>query len=182
MAATVGLREVRVADLRVFFAQQLDDGANEMAAFTLDDPEDWEAFQAHWGKILEGGRVVIRTVLAGNLIAGYILSHDWFGKPEVSYWIGRSFWGKGVATQALEGLLDLVQDRPLFARVVKDNIASIRVLEKCGFIVCGEDKGFSNARGREVEEYVYKLDVAEAESADSTAETDSVDSEESAES
>ncbi len=81
-----------------------------------------------------------------------------FGKPEVSYWIGKPYWGKGVATRALSAFLFHVKVRPLYARVAKDNIASLRVLEKCGFARIGEDKGFANARGEEVEEFILRLD------------------------
>jgi RimJ/RimL family protein N-acetyltransferase len=82
------------------------------------------------------------------------LVHSWFGEPEISYWLGKDYWGKGVATAALSAFLDHVEMRPLYARVAKDNLASQRVLEKCGFTVDGEDKGFSNARGVEVEEVI----------------------------
>lgn len=40
----------------------------------------------------------------------------------------------------------------------KDNLASIRVLEKCGFERDDEDKGYSHARGKEVEEFILKLE------------------------
>ena len=52
--------------------------------------------------------------------------------------------------------------RPMYARVVKDNIASLRVLEKCGFTICGEGKGFAYARGEEVEEFILRLKASEA--------------------
>ena len=42
--------------------------------------------------------------------------------------------------------------------VAKDNIGSNRVLEKCGFKIIGEVKGFANGRGKETEEYLTKLD------------------------
>jgi RimJ/RimL family protein N-acetyltransferase len=58
----------------------------------------------------------------------------------------------------LKEFLRLEQTRPLTAVVAKDNIASLRVLEKCGFTIIGEDKEFSNARGVEVEELVLRLD------------------------
>ena len=87
-------------------------------------------------------------------MAGYILNFEQFGKPAVAYWIGKPYWGKGVATRALSAFLGYVKVRPLYARAVKDNVASLRVLEKCGFTVCGEDKGFSDARGQEVEECI----------------------------
>ena len=69
---------------------------------------------------------------------------------------------KGVATRALSEFLGHVQVRPMYARVVKDNIASLRVLEKCGFTICGEGKGFAYARGEEVEEFILRLKASEA--------------------
>jgi RimJ/RimL family protein N-acetyltransferase len=45
----------------------------------------------------------------------------------------------------------------MYARVAKDNLASRRVLEKCGFTVIGEDKGFANARGQEIDELLLEL-------------------------
>ena len=90
-------------------------------------------------------------------MAGHVLSFEQFGEPEVSYWIGKEHWGKGLATEALSRFLSCVKTRPLYARAAKDNTASIRVLKKCGFKICGEDKGFSNARGEEVEEFILQL-------------------------
>ena len=93
-------------------------------------------------------------------VAGSVLNYEdeEFGKPEVSYWIGKPYWGKGVATRALSAFLLHVTVRPLYARAVKDNIAPLRVLEKCGFTRIGEGKGFSDARGEEVEEIILRLD------------------------
>ena len=79
--------------------------------------------------------------------------------PEVTYWLGKSYWGQGIATQALTAFLDMVQVRPIFARVAKDNPASRRVLEKCGFTVCGEGRGYANARGTEIEELILRQDA-----------------------
>jgi len=79
------------------------------------------------------------------------------GKREVSYWIGKAYWGQGIATQALEAYLGLVKDRPIYGRAAKDDAASVRVMTKCGFVILWEDKGFANARGEEVTEYVVCL-------------------------
>jgi RimJ/RimL family protein N-acetyltransferase len=157
------LRDVLEDDLPVFFEQQLDPDANYMAAFTTKDPADREAFTAHWTKILGDETITIKTILFKRHVAGHILSHAWFGEPEVSYWIGKEYWGKGIATAALSEFLGQVKARPLYARAAKDNIASVRVLEKCGFTITGEDKGFSNARGEEVEEFILRLGAAESD-------------------
>lgn len=156
----MNLRPVVEADLPIFFAQQLDPDANHMAAFTAKDPTDRAAFDAHWAKILANEAIVNRTVLLGGQVVGHVSSFEQFGEREVSYWIGREFWGKGVATQALAALLAQVETRPLFARAAKDNLASQRVLQKCGFTIIGEDNGFANARGTETEEFILRLDAA----------------------
>ncbi len=160
MTHNVFLRNVTDSDLPIFFEQQLDKDANFMAAFTAKDPTDRAAFMAHWAKILADPGITIRTILVEGQVAGHVLVHGWFGEPEVSYWIGKAFWGKGVASQALAQFLDIVTARPLYARVAKDNLASLRVLEKCGFMISGEDKGFANARGMEVEEFILNLPEA----------------------
>ena len=71
------------------------------------------------------------------------------GGFEVGYWYGRPFWGRGFATEALEGLLEQARDLgPLQSGYFEDNPASGRVLEKSGFAHTGEvELLFSMARG-----------------------------------
>lgn len=83
-----------------------------------------------------------------------MVSFQQSGETEVGYWIGKEYWGKGIATQALSDFLGHVETRLLYAHVAKHNIASLRVLQKCGFTVCGEDKGPYGATGEEVEELI----------------------------
>jgi RimJ/RimL family protein N-acetyltransferase len=151
------LRDTTEDDLPIFFEQQLDSDANYMAAFTAKDPTDKDAFTARWAKILGDDTKINKTILLDEQVAGYVACFEQFGEPEVSYWIGKEYWGRGLATKALSDFLGYAKVRPLYARVAKDNIASIRVLEKCGFTISGEGKGFSNARGEEVEEFILKL-------------------------
>jgi RimJ/RimL family protein N-acetyltransferase len=152
------LREVTEDDLAIFFAQQQDPAANWMAAFTARDPTDWAAFAAKWAKILDD-RTLAKTILCDGQVAGSVSRFvaPWSGQHEVTYWVGREYWGRGVATRALAGFVGLVAVRPLYARAAWDNVASIRVLEKCGFVPIGRDRGFANARGAEVEEVVLEL-------------------------
>ena len=145
------LRDVMMSDLPIFFDHQLDSDANRMAAFTARDPADRDAFMAHWTTILGDETITKKTILFDGQVAGSVLSFEQFGQPAVAYWIGKQYWGKGVATRALSAFLGHVKVRPLYARAAKDNLASLRVLKKCGFMICGQDKGFSNARGQEVE-------------------------------
>ena len=159
MTHNLQLRDVQPDDLETFFQYQLDPDALYMAAFTWKDPADRDAFNARWEKILADKTILIQTILYEGQVAGSVSSYRWGGEPEVTYWLGREFWGKGIATWALGELLEIDRSRPMYARVAKDNLASLRVLQKCGFVIQGEDKGFANARGKEVEEYILVLNV-----------------------
>ena len=158
MSDKLVLRNVVDADLPNFFKNQLDQEANYMAAFTARDPTDQEAFMAHWHRILADKTCIIQTIIFNGQVAGSVSSYEEEGKPEVTYWIGKDYWGKGIATWALkEFLAQKNQIRPIYARVAKDNLGSRRVLEKCGFKITGESKGFANARGQEIEEFLLEL-------------------------
>jgi RimJ/RimL family protein N-acetyltransferase len=154
------LRDVEDADLPVLFEQQLDPEANRMAAFTATDPADRDAFAAKWVRIRADETVTIRTIVVDGSVAGSVLlwRDEELDGPEVSYWIGKEYWGRGVATAALTELVRLIETRPLYGRAARDNAASIRVLEKCGFVPVGEDRGYANARGKEIAEVVLRLD------------------------
>ena len=156
--ASIVLREVLTSDLPIFFEQQLDPEANWMAAFTRKDPADRDAFMAHWARILKDETCTTQTILFNGHVAGSVSSYiDEDEHLEITYWIGKPYWGKGVATGALSAFLEHSKMCPLYARAAKDNVGSLRVLEKCGFRRIGEDRGFSEARGQEVEEFLLCL-------------------------
>src|SRR6266508_5566809 len=158
MSNELVLRNLANDDLPIFFEYQLDQEANHMAAFTAKDPTNLEAFMAHWHRILADETVIIQTILFNGQVAGSVSSYEEEGKPEVTYWLGKAYWGKGIATWALaEFLAHHNKTRPIYARVAKDNLGSRRVLEKCGFTIIGESKGFANARGQEIEELLLEL-------------------------
>jgi RimJ/RimL family protein N-acetyltransferase len=126
----VHLRAVVDEDLPSFFEQQREPEAIRMAAFPA---RDRPAFDAHWAKIRADETAVIRTVVVDGEVAGNMVC---FGPPDerqVGYWLGRGFWGRGVASRALAAFLGQFTERPLHAHVAKHNTGSIRVLEKCGF-------------------------------------------------
>ena len=141
----VVLHDVTEGDLAIFFEHQRDPVANRMADFP---PRDRDAFGAHWIKILADESVTTKTILFDGPVAGNVVSFEQDGEREVGYWIGREYWGRGVAMKALSVFLSRVEvSRPLNAGVAKHNIASRRVLEKCGFTVVGEKD----------EEYILRL-------------------------
>ncbi|HMB22627.1 MAG: GNAT family N-acetyltransferase [Chloroflexota bacterium] len=156
MANHVQLRDVNEADLPIFYEQQLDIEASRMAALPS---RGREAFMSHWIRILGNNSVLVKTILFDGAVAGNIVCFDQLGEREVGYWLGKEYWGKGIATQALAEFLHYIETRPLYAHVAKHNIASRRVLEKCGFKVSGEDSFFSQAFNKNIEEYILILDT-----------------------
>ena len=152
------LREVRDEDLAVMFKQWADPVAARMAAFTAPGHMDRDAFERRWSRLRADETVINRVIVVDGEVAGTIGS---WGEPdarEVTYWIGRSYWGKGIATCALNAFLTVDASRPLNARIAYDNVASQRVLEKCGFRVIATERGFAEARSREIEEVVLRLE------------------------
>lgn len=157
MMPNISLRQVTDSDLPIFYEQQRDPAAVHMAAFTAANPEDRAAFNDHWARILADDNNLIRTIVVEGQVAGSVSSYvDELG-PEVTYWLGRDFWGRGVATVALAAFLKEQRTRPLFARAAADNAASLRVLQKCGFVITGQEQGYANARQQVIDEYVLEL-------------------------
>lgn len=155
----VTLREVRDTDLPIFFAQMQDPEAVRMAAFTHEDPSDHAHFQAHWARIRGNPDVLNRTVVSSDSdeVLGHAAVYGPSDDREVTYWIGRDHWGRGVATAALRELLALAPERPLHARAAADNLGSLQVLKKCGFVPTGTDRGFAHGRGEETDEVILTL-------------------------
>ena len=152
------LREMRDQDLPLLFEQWADPVAVHMAAFTAPDHMERDAFERRWSRLRADETVLNRVIVVDDDVAGTIGSWGDPGEREVTYWIGRSFWGRGIATAALKAFLTVDRSRPLRARVASDNIASRRVLEKCGFRVIATERNVAEARSAEIEELVLRLD------------------------
>ncbi|PWV48338.1 GNAT family N-acetyltransferase [Chitinophaga sp. S165] len=154
----VKFRKTQQSDLEFFFQFQLDKEAIYLAAFTPKDPTNKEAYFEKYTRHLNDPTINMQTILVDETIAGSIAKFVMEGDAEITYWIDKKFWGQGIATTALKYLLTVESARPIFGRVAFDNFGSQKVLEKCGFIRIGEDRGFANARGAEIEEFIYKLE------------------------
>jgi RimJ/RimL family protein N-acetyltransferase len=146
----IQLREVLTDDLEIFFEDQRDPVAAQMAAFASRERDE---FMAHWTKILGMETVIARTILFEGQIVGNVVCFEESGQWLIGYWIGKRFWGNGIATKALATFLKQVEQRPLHAYVWKRNVGSVRVLEKCGFTLSMETDGG--------EELVYTLPEVE---------------------
>jgi RimJ/RimL family protein N-acetyltransferase len=153
----VSLRDVEPADLPIFYEHQTDDVAVRMAAFGRRPPATLQAHRRRWNKILRNRAVRAQTILSQNRVAGHLLAFEMFGKPSVAYWLGRKYWGKGIATEALVQFLRTLPERPIFARVAGDNLGSIHVLRKAGFVQVGRERSFARARGVVLDDLIFRL-------------------------
>lgn len=155
---SVSLRAVEPGDLPIFFEHQLDPEATRLAAFPS---RNLEAFMTHWTtRILGNPDAAIRTILYEGAVAGNIGAWTEAETRErlICYWLGREFWGRGIATAAVAQFLPSETARPLTARVARHNHGSMRVLEKSGFRRTGED-AFTLPDVTASGEFIYMLSV-----------------------
>jgi RimJ/RimL family protein N-acetyltransferase len=150
------LRPVEDEDLDVFFEHGRDSEAVFMAAFSSSDPHDRVAFDQHWARIRGNPEIRVRTIVRDGVAVGNVASFMRGLAREVTYWIGRGWWGQGIATAALRAFL-VETGRPVFGRTAFDNVGSQRVLQKCGFVEVGRETGYAAARGQAIEEIVWAL-------------------------
>lgn len=78
---------------------------------------------------------------------------------EIGYWLAEPFWGKGIATGAVAAIVPLAFEYfdiiRLQAGVFASNPASMRVLEKCGFVREAVHKNAVTKNGVVMDEVVY---------------------------
>lgn len=153
----ITIRKTELSDLDTLFQFQLDKEGGFMAAFMPKDPTDKSSYINKHTQLLKDPTVNNHSIIRETVVVGSIAKFIMEGDAEITYWIDRKFWGQGIATKALQDFLQIELTRPLFGRVAFDNFGSQKVLEKCGFVKIGEDKGFANARQAEVTEFIYKL-------------------------
>ncbi len=156
--AEIALRELEDADLDALFDQMRDPESVHMAAFTARDPNDRAAFDAHIARIRSAPDTTVLAITRDGHFVGTIGSFTIEGDREITYWIDRSAWGQGIATQALTLFLQSEQTRPLHAQAATDNIGSLRVLQKAGFRPTGTEVAYANARSTEIEETLLHLE------------------------
>lgn len=169
----VRLRPVTPDDLPLLFEFQLDPEANRMA---VANPRSRDDFDTHWAHVLRNPGVTARAIVIDahstehtdahsdapsphtETLVGTISCFPLDGLPSVGYWIARAHWGRGIATRALQLLLEEVTTRPLHARAARDNAASIRVLEHGGFRITGHHHAPATDRFPACEEALLVLD------------------------
>jgi RimJ/RimL family protein N-acetyltransferase len=139
------------------FEIQRDDDAQHLAAFVDKTARDREAYIEKFRRILMNAETTSKAVEIDGEVVGSAAVFPIEGDIELTYWIRKDMWGRGMATAAVAALLEEVTARPLHARVVEDNIGSARVLERNGFLLIGSEESFAEGRQATVTELIYKL-------------------------
>ena len=119
---------------------------------------DRSAFLKRMARVQADASVLHRVIDVDGAIAGTIASFRIDDQLEVTYWVDRAQWGRGIASEALQILVAETRERPLYARSASDNLGSLRVLEKAGFRRIGVNRDFAPGRGEEIEETILRLD------------------------
>ncbi|MBS0197356.1 MAG: GNAT family N-acetyltransferase [Planctomycetes bacterium] len=141
-APDLRLRPTAPADLPTLYEFQSDPQSNTMAG---TKPRTRDAFFAVWERIFTDPAVNSRIIEIqsdrGVEIVGGISCFQADGHNCVGYWIARPYWGRGFASRALALFLAEEPRRPLHATIARNNAASRRILEKCGFRCVGSRTG-----------------------------------------
>jgi RimJ/RimL family protein N-acetyltransferase len=150
------LRDVIDSDYATFFALLGDEASARMAAFGTKDASAND-LAARWKRSLANGATSHKAIVVDGDVVGFIATFFLERDLQVTYWVARSHWGRGIATAALTQFLPTVATRPLYASAARDNVGSLRVLQKCGFTIRGSERAFANARGEEIDEVFLVL-------------------------
>ena len=154
----VSLRPLEDRDLDEIYRQVTDPESIRVAAFTAEDQTDRRAFLDRMSRVRADTTASNRVIEVDGAIAGTIASFRIDDQLEVTHWVDRAQWGKGIASAALRILLAETAERPLYARAASDNLGSLRVLETAGFRRVGVNRAFAPGRGEEIEETILRLD------------------------
>lgn len=80
---------------------------------------------------------------------------------EIGYWLGEAYWGKGIIAKAIPQIIDYGYKNMdivrIFARIFGTNIASQKVVEKCGFILEGKYEKTIFKNGEYLDELIYAI-------------------------
>jgi RimJ/RimL family protein N-acetyltransferase len=155
---SIQLTATTANDLEVLFEFQRDTEGVFMAAFTPKEPGDKDNYVNRYSGFIVDPSIIMMTIWLNDRIVGSISRYVMEGDHEITYWIDRKYWGRGIATNALKMFLEIDEIRPLFGRTAIDNIGSQRVLQNNGFLKIGEDSGFANGRQLELQELIFKLE------------------------
>lgn len=153
----IDLRALKKRDADAVFAMMREPEGVRMAAFTTEDPDDRTSFDEWMSRHRASPDVEMYVITEDGDFVGTAGAFTIDSDREVTYWVRRAQWGRGIATEALRILVSREPVRPLFARAAAANLASIAVLTKVGFTEVSRDTAYAPGVAADVEEIVFVL-------------------------
>lgn len=155
----VGISLITEEDIKALYPLGNDADVSWMSGGGLTYPVSYEVFRTKKTIALSTsfGEMASYAIRWNNTLVGSI---GYFRRQqdlplEIGYWLGKKYWGKGIATEALRLALGAMQDSgvsgTVMATTMFDNLSSQHILQKCGFREIGTEVLDSPARGQEVE-------------------------------
>lgn len=78
---------------------------------------------------------------------------------ELGYWLGESFWGRGIMSEAVRAMtrhaVETFQLTRVFAVPFESNVASHRLLEKAGYLLEGRLRRCAIKEGKVIDQLLY---------------------------
>lgn len=126
----IKLRPRGPADDELHFAWQSDPAqvATTVPARSRPDFDAWIA------RIAADPAVILRTITGDGAMVGTINTFVIEGERYIGYRVANEHWGKGIATEAIRQMVALDASRPLYAVVLASNVASVKALQRNGFV------------------------------------------------
>jgi RimJ/RimL family protein N-acetyltransferase len=152
----VELREVQDGDVAIFYEYQADPVANALAGVP---PRNRAEHDAHWARTRADPQTVIRAIVVAGVVVGHVARFPRDGVVEIGYRLGREYWGRGLAGQAVGAFLQVVTERPLHAVVSAHNVASRRILERHGFRLVDSRQEAAAGDGEPGIAHFFRLDT-----------------------
>lgn len=155
-AYTIQLSPTRITKLDALFQIPLDKDGGYIAAFIPDNPSDKNAYLAKHTKLLNASSINQHTIWLSDTIVGSISRFIMEEQAEITYWIDKRFWGRCIATQALQIFL-LLDRRDLSSAVQHMIIQARKSIREMWAHTNRLNINYANARHAEIEELIYKL-------------------------
>lgn len=155
--AHIDLRALDDDDLDAVYTMLTDAEAVKMAAFTAPDAADRASFDEWIARERTSPDVSLHVVTERGGFAGIVAAFTVGSDREVTCWLARHAWGRGVGAEALRLLVSREPARPLFARAAAGDERFISLLRRLGFAEISRSVQYAPGVDGEVEEVVFAL-------------------------
>jgi RimJ/RimL family protein N-acetyltransferase len=125
--------------------------------YTRADADSWIAHASAENPVTNFALIVDGQAVGG---IGFIRQDDVARRSvELGYWLGEPYWGRGIVTDAVRAISEFIFANfdvcRIYAIVFESNPASVRVLEKAGFVCEGRQRRAVTKNGETLDSLMY---------------------------